>query len=551
MTVRDSSSSVTKPGLEIELTAAGLLPPLPAAFLDGRALELLQPLRFLLPGELPEAGPSGFDRGPIAAALGAWNREIGHPRAAEQADLLADPETLVVVTGQQPGLLGGPLYTLSKAIAAARWVGAINAHGGKAVAVFWSATEDHDFAEVAAVGYPTREGLVEHSLGEDEEPLKPVGLRSLGTAIGPLIEGLGQWAAGAEDASWRSRLTDIYRPERSFGEAFGELMIELLGDGSPLLLDALDPNVKALQRPILERLVTQREEVDSALVERQQAIVAAGFKPQVRHRAGASPLFLIDDGARRRIEWVAADFRLRGGGDEARPIGELERILSDDPARVGPGVLARPLVQDALLGTSLQLLGPGELSYIPQVAALYPLLGVAPPAVALRPQIVVLSRRQVERLWAVGEETGLQPLDLVRRQLDLSRFVARSAGADPVTPVKREVEQALEGLRTVATEAGLESPWAKTRDNVLRSLERLGSKLDAATARQNETVRRRLEELRETARPGGGLQERTVSTAWFVARYGRAFAAAVAEQMSLDGSRLRVVVPDHDRRGER
>jgi len=63
-------------------------------------------------------------------------------------DLLARPETVAVVTGQQVGLFSGPAYTIYKALTAARLAAQLNSQGIQAVPVFWLATEDHDFAEV-------------------------------------------------------------------------------------------------------------------------------------------------------------------------------------------------------------------------------------------------------------------------------------------------------------------------------------------------------------------------------------------------------------------
>src|SRR6476661_831454 len=51
------------PALSVDLAALGLLAPLPTAFLAGRDLDLLDPLRFLAPGTLPHipsyAAPPG------------------------------------------------------------------------------------------------------------------------------------------------------------------------------------------------------------------------------------------------------------------------------------------------------------------------------------------------------------------------------------------------------------------------------------------------------------------------------------------------------------
>ncbi len=91
---------------------------------------------------------------------------------------------------------------------------------------------------------------------------------------------------------------------------------------------------------------------------------------------------------------------------------------------MSPGVLARPAIQDAVLGTCLQLLGPGELSYIGQAAAVYPVLDVEPRWVALRPQALVLEAHQAEKL----EESGLTLADLLGDRQGLDRALAERRG---------------------------------------------------------------------------------------------------------------------------
>ncbi|MGD2116361.1 MAG: bacillithiol biosynthesis BshC, partial [Acidobacteriota bacterium] len=134
----------------MDLATEEMLAPLPRAYLDGRDRDLLEPLRFLEPGRLPPADEPApaharAARPRLARALRRTNRSYGHPGADRLAGLLADPEVRVVVAGQQPGLFGGPLYTLSKMVAVARWAEALNGAqnetpngaGPRAVPVFW------------------------------------------------------------------------------------------------------------------------------------------------------------------------------------------------------------------------------------------------------------------------------------------------------------------------------------------------------------------------------------------------------------------------------
>jgi len=395
-----SSSAIGRPDdLRVDLAAAGLLPPLPQAYLAGRDLDLLAPLRFLAPGAAPSGPAIPGARRELAEALAITNRGYGNPRADDLARRLADPATRVVVTGQQPGLLGGPLYAFSKMVAASRWAAALEAQGEPAVAVFWVATEDHDWAEVSTATVLTSDGARTFDLGPDPEPLMPVGMRALGPRMTDLLRELGEAVPGERYPDWVRIIGQWYRPEARFGEAFCRLMAHLLGPHCPLLLDSMNPTLKSAQRPWLQRLVERRREVEEALIRRDGEIERRSYPLQVSPQRGVSPLFLLSRGERRRIEWRDENRYALRGREDVWTIGDLLRIADENPGVLSPGALARPAVQDAVLGTFIHLLGPGELSYIGQAAAVHEALEVESPWVTLRPCSAAGSRSTA--LWPI------------------------------------------------------------------------------------------------------------------------------------------------------
>jgi uncharacterized protein YllA (UPF0747 family) len=589
MPVDTTTSPVARPpeAPRVDLAEAGLLPPLPRAFLAGRDLDLLAPLRFLNISARPSpaallsaprtaAAPGGAARrarADLAAALGASNRSYGNAAADRAARRLADPATRVVITGQQPGLFGGPLLTLAKLFAAARWAAALEAAGEPAVALFWVATEDHDYAEVSSATVVTAAGPRRFDLGPDPEPLVPVGMRALSPAVEVVLREMAAAVPGERYAKWLEMLGRWYQPAARFGEAFCRAVAHMLGEHCPLLVDAMHPALKAAERPWLVRLVERRTALEEALARQDDAITARGYQLRVSPQRGASPLFLLRHGQRRRIEWQGADgFALRGADSAAGPgiagrtaatsaerdepatpgaspavradtaaVGDLLRILDENPALVSPGALARPAIADAVFGTTLQLLGPGELSYMAQAAAVYPVLDVEAPAVALRPQALVLDSRQVEDLAAAGVPLA----DLLAGKAHLDRLLMERSGGDFVAPVRQRIAAALDDLRAPALAADpiLERPFAKTREQVLRTLDLFAEKSLPAMARRDGPLSRRVDQLRQGCLPGGKLQERVICAAHFQGKYGDRLGAGFWEQLDLDPASLAVVVP--------
>ncbi len=194
-----------------------------------------------------------------------------------------------------------------------------------------------------------------------------------------------------------------------------------------------------------------------------------------------------------------------------------------------------------MLGTFLQVLGPGEISYMAQVSAVYPVLEVEAPWVALRPQTLVLEGHQVEKL----EELGIGLADLLGDRQRLDRALAEENGGDFVAPVRARIEAALAELHgaALAADPNLERPYEKTCEQILRALDTFGDKAIAAAARKNEVSARRVDQLRETCLPLGRLQERVVAAAHFQGKYGERFADSFWEQMDLDPRFLQVISP--------
>jgi bacillithiol biosynthesis cysteine-adding enzyme BshC len=541
-----SSWSETSPAElpKVDLLKSGRLPSLASAFLEGRDLDLLEPLRFNASEcDSPDFEPGlSVDRTDLARALSRENLIYGHSKAAELAAKLALPETRVVITGQQPGLFAGPLYTLSKAVAAQRWAERLEDQGQPAVALFWMATEDHDFKESSEVAFYSPKGPLKVSLGEDREPLVPVGLRQFGPEIERVFKELSEAIPGDRFAEWLQVLETWYQPDQTFGLAFAQMITYLLGDRSPLLIDAMLPELKQAQRPLLRKLVEQRGEVEEAFQHRDELLERRGHPLQIRPQRGTSPLFLLHEKQRRRIIWTSSDgVGLRGVDSMNEPVEWLLEIIDSDPDRVSPGARARIAIQDAIFGTDLLILGPGELSYLPQAIPLYEFLGISPPTVALRPQSIVLEEHQIDKM----SKSGLSLEQLTAGSLNLDEALADSEETEFLESASIDLEVLLEQLARQAIEidADLEKPWSKTRDQMQRALQSFSNRVTAASGRRDEVVRRRAESLREVCMPLGRSQERVIASAHFPGKYDERFVEALFGQLELDPVYMGVVRP--------
>ena len=93
----------------------------------------------------------------LAPALIESNKRWGLDVAGE-VQRWASGKTFTIVAGQQVGFGGGPLYTFVKVATLLKMKRDNEARGIPTTILFWLATEDHDFAEVATLALPSKGG---------------------------------------------------------------------------------------------------------------------------------------------------------------------------------------------------------------------------------------------------------------------------------------------------------------------------------------------------------------------------------------------------------
>lgn len=428
--------------------------------------------------------------------------------AAERIARVAGGQGIVVTTGQQPGLFGGPLYTWVKALSALALADAIEeATGIPAAPVFWAATDDSDFAEaswtmLAMPGHAERLALAATAPEGTRMADVPLG------EVGPLLAALEAACGSAADAGALEAVRKSYRRDATVGGAYVALLRSLLEPLGVAVLDAAHPAVGRAAHSFLVRALDDAGRVSARLRERDEEIRQAGFDPQVTDVDGRTLVFALEHNRR-------------------------ERILQRDAARVAreavagslsPNVLLRPVMERILLPSVAYVAGPGEIAYFAQVSVVADALQAPQPLAVPRWSCTVLEPRIADLLQRYDLTVG----DLA----DPHTVESRHARASWPSEVAREFEAFLESarargaaLREAIADAGPLLPPAVT-DGAARDidwvLQRLERRISAAVKRREARIMRDLATLRAALYPGGVRQERALNLVPLLARHGAA-----------------------------
>jgi bacillithiol biosynthesis cysteine-adding enzyme BshC len=462
----------------------------------------------------------------------AWRTRVAEILERQNRTWDAQPKTLknisrlrggasALVTGQQVGLFGGPLFSIFKALSTVKLAQEATDAGSDCVPVFWLATTDHDLDEISHVSILGPDGsLQKFSSTTQGLPDAPVGTVTFGPEIEPLVEAA---AALLGDSEVTKFLREAYRSGQNFGSAFALLFSRLFAEWGVILLDASDPEFHRIAAPIYSAAIERAVDLDEALLARGRELEAAGYHQQVKVTPLSTLLFTLRDGARvpvhRRANGSAGEFLV---ADETLAPAELLRRITSEPEQFSANVLLRPVVQDYLLPTLAYVGGAAEIAYFGQAAVVYKaLLGRRTPILPRLSATLLGTKPKV-----LLERYGLSVPDVFRGPEAMRQTLARQAlpsdlqaafdGAE--SSLKRSlgsIQQSLERLDKTLVEAA-----ANAGSKMQHQLEQLRSRAARAELRQSEILGRHAELLGNALYPNKVLQEREIGGVYFVARHG-------------------------------
>jgi bacillithiol synthase len=454
-------------------------------------------------------------RASVAAILDRQNREFGSSQSAMASIERLRRGAVAVISGQQVGLFGGPLYSILKAVSAIQLARELTEQGVDAVPIFWLATEDHDLAEVnhtfACIDGELKK-LSSTSKGKSDAPVGDV---HFSDEIYAVVE---EFTRTIPDQKIAGIIRESYRAGESFGSAFGKTFAKLFAEYGLILLDPLDSELHKLAAPILRSAAEHAHELDVALLARGKKLRADGYHEQVKVTESSTLLFSLRNGQRTVIHVAGDDFLI-----SAHKVSRAELLsdVSQHPELYSANVLLRPVMQDYLLPTAAYFGGAAEIAYFAQTAVVYEkLLGRVTPVMP-RFSATVLSSADQRLL----QKYRLGMPDLFHGAEGLQEKLAATALP---APLQHELSAATDAVREHI--AKLQSHLRSLDPTLVDAAERSGRKMQYQVSKIGRKAARA--EVRRNAQlvadsnsilcelfPGKDLQERTLPGVHFLAKY--------------------------------
>ena len=477
------------------------------------------------------------DRAGIAAVLADQQARRGAPTAAvDAARALIDSRSVAVLTGQQAGLFGGPLFTLLKALTALKLAAQVTReHGVPAVAIFWIDAEDHDWDEVRSCSV-FDSALTARNIalpGRQAGDHAPVATIQLDQHITAALDELERLLPPTEfRPAIMADLRASYAEGRGMADAFGRWLERVLGPRGLVVYDASDRASKPMVSRVFVSELSQPGETAKLAASAGALLVSRGYHSQVHAHDDSLALFHLA-GDRRAIRQQGGQFVV---GDHSFAPSALVQEATDTPSSFSPNVLLRPVVQDTLFPTICYVAGPNELAYLGQLRGVYDRFGVPMPLMYPRTSATLLDSAAMRFLakYALPLE-ALQPQDesalnqLLETQIPPAVEAAFTQASKAIDSSMQTVIDAIPAL-----DPTLEGATRSTLGRIQHDLQTLHSKMIQAAKRRDDTLRRQYIRTRALAFPDGHAQERTIGFVSFLNQYGPALVDRLDQELPLD-----------------
>ena len=453
-------------------------------------------------------------------------------------ELIDKEKTIAVVTGQQLGILGGPLYTIYKIITAIRLANQLTERYDefKFVPVFWLEGDDHDFNEVRSINlFDTENQVINIGYKEeidDDDAKQSIGKINFDEALN---EFFSKFESSLRDSDFKielvTKLKECYQVGKSFKQSFKELIYWLFDEYGLVIFDPQDVEVKSLLKPIFKK------EVNDFAIHTQKLIQVSAKLEELYHaQVKVKPvnLFYHTDDGRYSVEPVDDIFKLRRKRKQFTK-DEIITEIENFPDKFSPNVLLRPICQDFLFPTGFYIGGPSEIAYFAQVTPLYDFYNIVSPIIFPRSSATILEKNVASGLDKYDLSTNDIFLGLDELKEKVIASISENNIENAFEEASKEIELTFDKIKEnlFAIDKTLVDSSGRYKDRIMSSIAELKSKATKAQETKHETTIRQLTRLSNLLYPLGNLQEREINFTYFYNKYGKDFIRKVYDDISV------------------
>ncbi|MEH7386288.1 bacillithiol biosynthesis cysteine-adding enzyme BshC [Bacillus sp. JJ1521] len=471
-----------------------------------------------------------FEREKLVEHLYSFNKRLNyHPHTLDNINKLIDPRSVVVIGGQQAGVLTGPLYTIHKIVSiiklAKEQEEKLNI---PVIPVFWIAGEDHDFAEINHLYVNLQNGIRKRAVPQYNNRKMMV------SSIEIEQEGFMEWIEEVFETygetnhtnSLLELLNGFVENSKTYVDFFIQITNELFGRSGLVLVDSGSKEVRTLQSTYFKKMIGKNREIHDALLLQQEVLSSYQYAKTIDMNASSANLFYTQDDERILLEYNVEHDVFSGKNNECILCGdELLEVAENQPELLSNNVVTRPVMQEFLFPTLAFISGPGEVSYWAELKKVFEVMEIKMPPVVPRLMMTIVERAIESNI----EEIGLTIQAVLSGELAKAKekwLEKQTADVDGIiSEAKKEVEQIHKKVRNVGLDVdpGLADLLLKNAQNIQSQFDFLKNTFNRSILSRNEIELNRFNRVEKSILPLGSPQERLWNVFYYLNKYGADF----------------------------
>ncbi len=467
-----------------------------------------------------------FNRFQLTNVLEEMNNEWNAPdETIHNIERLKNKDSVVVIGGQQAGLLTGPLYTINKVISIVKLAKQQESELGiPVIPVFWIAGEDHDFDEINHIFLRAKSRMKKYKIGQQVTVKNSVSNIELNDE--EAVHWLNLLFKELEETNITRELytsiKDSLAKSRTYTDFFAHLLFKLFPQEGLVLIDSAHREVRKLESSHFAEIIDKQHEISMGVSNQLDGLAKEGYDISLEASGDDAHLF-YQNGDERILLIRNSDGSWVGKNNEVVfSTKELLQIAEESPERLSNNVVTRPLMQELLFPTLAFIAGPGEISYWAALKPVFKNVDIKMPPVVPRLSFTYIDRKVSKSL----NQFDLTAEFIVNNGVDLFREEWFDSKTEPsihelIIELKQTIKEAhkpVEGLaKTIRSDIG--ELANKNLFYLHKHVDFLEKRMIKAVQEKHEKELSDLENIGICLHPEG-LQERVWNPLPFINKYG-------------------------------
>lgn len=428
---------------------------------------------------------------------------------------LKSDDAVVVVGGQQAGLLTGPLYSINKVISIIQLAKKQEKELNRPVIpVFWIAGEDHDFDEINHINMRTEKRMRKHTIKQFPEFKKSVSEIELDSLAAK------EWLESIFlelDESIHSKilyeeLLTIVKQSKTYVDFFARLINKIFKDTGLVLIDSGNSSLKKIEAKYFIEIIENQEAIAKEVYHSVRSLKEKDYSISLEANENDGHLFYHDDEGERILLIRSETGYWQGKNEEIEfTTKELLNLVKESPYRFSNNVVTRPLMQEWLLPTLAFVGGYGEISYWASLKGAFQQVGLEMPPVVPRYSITYVP----EQLNKLIDNNKVDISDAINQGVNHLKlnWLSNQSNAPIellIEEMNRGIEQLHLPLQNVASKLGrdLEQLAETNLLKIINTTEYLKKRLLREIDNKYEKEINEYDLINDYLYPDNGLQER-------------------------------------------